>query len=110
MKKGKKPLKLRLGIIPFVVLAGVLLQSIIPTYAMDLKIEKPEQKYVPGEVLIKFKAGVSKTAKNSLLLRMGSKHLETLGRTGMVRVTLQEGQTVPEAIEAYKKSISSDPY
>ncbi len=68
---------------------------------MDFKIENPEQKYVPGEVLVKFKAGVSETAKNSLLLRMGSKHLEPLGCTGVVRVKLKEGQTVPEAIKAY---------
>ena len=58
--------------------------------------------YVPGEVLVKFKANVSLTEAESLHRRLGSKILKHFEGTNVDLVRIKEGWTVEEAIGAYE--------
>lgn len=61
-------------------------------------------KFVPGEVLVKFKAGVSRAAGVATVAALGGTVQTNLG-SGLVRVSTNPGQTVSAALASY----GSDP-
>ena len=54
--------------------------------------QKPGSAFVPGEILVKMRKGVSKRASNDLLSRLGASRREDLGDLGWVRVRVRRGQ------------------
>ena len=66
--------------------------------------KQPE--YVPGEVLVKFKASVSLAEAKSLHRRLGSKLLKHFEGINADLVRIKEGWTVEKAIEVYQ----AEPY
>jgi thermitase len=65
-----------------------------------------QPKYVPGEVMVKFKANVSPTEAKSLHTRLGSKLLKHFEGINADLVRIKEGWTVEKAIEVYQ----AEPY
>jgi thermitase len=59
-------------------------------------------KYVPGEVLVKFKTNVSLAEAKSFHRRLGSKVLKHFEGINVDLVRIKEGWTVEKAIEAYQ--------
>ena len=60
------------------------------------------EKYVPGEVLVKFKSGTSTAKKNSLKKSLGSTKGKSIGRKGLEKLKVRKGISVDEAIKEYK--------
>jgi len=58
--------------------------------------------YVAGEILVKFKANVSRTEAKSFHKHFGSKILKHFEGINADLVKIKEGWTVEEAIESYK--------
>lgn len=58
--------------------------------------------YVPGEVLVKFRADVSQTAAQSIHERVGSKVVKHLEGVNVDLVKIPEGWTVEKAIKVYQ--------
>ncbi|HWP34948.1 MAG TPA: S8 family serine peptidase [Thermodesulfobacteriota bacterium] len=62
--------------------------------------------YVPGEVIVKFKADTTRAMRSAALREHGGTRLATLNASGrLVRVKVRPGQSVEEAVAAY----SADP-
>ncbi len=59
--------------------------------------------YVPGEILVKFKAGTSAWARAQALAGQGGRQIRDLDRAGLVHVKLRAGQNVPDAVAAYQR-------
>ncbi len=59
--------------------------------------------YVPGEILVKFKAGTSAPARAQSLAGQGGRKIDDLDRAGLVHVKLRAGQDVPDAVAAYQR-------
>jgi subtilisin family serine protease len=62
-------------------------------------------KYVPGEVLVKFKSGASITSMNKLHSVLGAGKIRDLRHLGIHQMKLPEDVTVEEAVQVYR----SDP-
>ncbi len=58
--------------------------------------------YVAGELLVKFKAGVAARARRAAVAARGQSVLASLGVPGWVHVRAAAGQTVDQAIAAYR--------
>ena len=80
----------------FVLLPFVLFQD-----AYYTQVAK-ESGFVPGEVVVKFKADVCRTEAKSLHRRLGSRILKHFEGINGDLVKIREGWTVEEAIEAYQ--------
>jgi hypothetical protein len=57
--------------------------------------------YVEGELLVKFRAGVSMERMAEIHRTMGNRPAEHWPRTRWSRVLLQDGVSVPEALQQY---------
>ena len=62
-----------------------------------------KQAYVPGQVLVKFKEGVSQEEAQALHDRLGSTILKRFQRIHIDLVTIKRGLTVEEAIKLYQE-------
>jgi hypothetical protein len=58
--------------------------------------------YVEGEVLVKFRAGVSEERMAEIHRALGNRVVESWPGIRWYRVLLKEGVTVPEGIQAYR--------
>lgn len=60
--------------------------------------------FVPGEVLVRFKAAVSPASRQGALAALGHGLLAPLGAGGWIRVQTAPGQSVAEAVAAYAEN------
>jgi subtilisin family serine protease len=65
------------------------------------KIDMAE-KYVPGEILVKFKAGTSKRVIQTLHDTLGANKMKEIKHIGIQHIKLSHNVTVEEAIRYYK--------
>jgi len=84
----------------FVMFAVLILISSVAAFG-----QKKQEIYVPNEVLVKFKPGRSRSAKNEVASRLHSSVAEELGSSHWVRIRLSSGQTVDEAIKSFGGNI-----
>ena len=61
-----------------------------------------ERNYVEGELLVKFRAGVSEERMAEIHRILGNRVVESWPEIRWYRVLLKEGVTVPEGIQAYR--------
>ena len=61
-----------------------------------------DQAFVPGELIVQFRAGASTAARASALRTRGATMLESLGQKGLALVKLQEGASVTAAAQAFE--------
>ncbi len=64
----------------------------------------PREKYVKGELLVKFGAGADSDQARTANRSVGSVELERLGDLGWQRVRIPPGMTMDEAIREYKRT------
>ncbi len=109
--RGKKGKKENFRIIAFflVVIAAFLLNALPASAVMlDKSVSVPnsekkqEKKYKEGELLVKFKAGVSEDSKKSLHKKHGSEKIKEFRSLRIQSVKLKKGLSVEEAISLYK--------
>jgi hypothetical protein len=69
------------------------------------KREKPldELRYVPGEVLVRFKEEVTNEEKTAIISKLGFEVIEKVILTDIYRLKLPPGVTVGEAVERLKE-------
>lgn len=58
--------------------------------------------YVAGEVLVKFKTGISAQTSATLHTQVGATVMDTLPQIGWQRVRVPAGKTVEQAVAEYK--------
>lgn len=76
-----------------------------PASALPTAPGKIAGAYVPGEVLVQFRAGAAARGRTASLAAAGHSLLATLDGRGLVRAQVAPGQTVAQAVAAY----ASDP-
>jgi hypothetical protein len=85
-------------------LAALLAVMVGPVAAAEFGAKEPA--YVPGEVLVQFKAQTTRATRAAALRDHGGTRLATLNAKGrLVRVKVKAGQSVEDAVAAY----SADP-
>ncbi len=85
-------------------LAALLTVMVGPVAAAEFGAKEPA--YVPGEVLVQFKAQTTRATRAAALRDHGGTRLATLNAKGrLVRVKVKAGQSVEDAVAAY----SADP-
>lgn len=62
----------------------------------------PEETYKPGELLIKFKTGVSENTRVEIHTRFGSEVIEVFRSIGVQHIKLRDSLSVEEAIKLYE--------
>ncbi len=60
------------------------------------------QEYAPGEVVVKFKDGVSKAQVNSAITELGTKLISTNAQLGFNQLGVPAGKTVEDMVAAFK--------
>jgi subtilisin family serine protease len=83
-----------------IAIAALLLSILLPSGAANAAAE-----YVSGEMIVKFKASATPQVRRAALARQGHAILADLYEPGMALVRVDAGQTVEEAVAAYR----SDP-
>lgn len=79
------------------------------TFAQPQVLEKPlvpleVEKYVPGEIIVKFKPGVRDEVISELNRRLGTSVLYTSPFAGFKRLKIPKGKTVEEMVNIYKRN------
>lgn len=112
-------LRFRSQVMPLLVLYGLFIGSIIPVSASDtatadnglsdifekLTVEVPgNQKYVPGEILVKFSPGVSEEKIKSINAGQGTQVTYTSPYVGFKILKIPTTKTVEEMVEIYSKN------
>jgi subtilisin family serine protease len=69
----------------------------------DIAIADPATRFVPGEVLVRFRAGVSAAARNAALGAQNATLVRESLVSGLVLARLNRGQTVLEAVQAFER-------
>jgi serine protease len=70
---------------------------------LERKLTRVGQKYVPGEIIVKFKPGAKEDAIVNLNLRHGASVFYDSQRAGFKRLRIPKKSTVSEMVEIYKK-------
>ncbi len=70
--------------------------------------KKPEARYVPEEIIVKFKPGVSDEVIRDLNRRHGCSVLSISRFAGFKRLRISKGKTVEEMVEIYSKNPNVD--
>jgi serine protease len=70
--------------------------------------KKPEARYVPGEIIVKFKPGVRDEVIRDLNQRHGCSVLSSSRFAGFRRLRIPKGKTVEEMVEIYSKNPNID--
>lgn len=78
---------------------SISLLGLISAFALG---QKPSTNYVPGELLVKFKTGLSMTAGRESVLRRGASIAEVFADLGWARIKFPGEVSVNEAISAYQ--------
>jgi len=63
---------------------------------------KDGSEYVRGEILVKWKYGISSYSASSAKRAFGAKSLGNVGRTGVEQIKLKKGETVQQALAKFK--------
>jgi subtilisin family serine protease len=71
--------------------------------ARDVATADPATRFVPGEVLVRFRGGVSAAARGSALGEQGAMLRHELLVPGLVLARLKSGQSVSAAVDAFSK-------
>ncbi len=87
-----------LGIIP----SQAFSEEINTTDINPLMTAPPISRYVPDEILVKFKPGYSSASIESLNRRLGTELIERLKRTGICKLRITGGESPEEMIERYR--------
>ena len=79
------------------------------TFAQPQVLEKPlvpleVEKYVPGEIIVKFKPGVRDEVISELNRKLGTSVLYTSPFAGFKRLKIPKGKTVEEMVNIYKRN------
>ena len=61
------------------------------------------QSYVPGEIIVKFRKGLSKAAAASMISKHGAVTLRASRRGGFKRLKIPKGKKVSELVQIYRK-------
>lgn len=109
--------RFRSKIVPLLVLYGLLIGLIIPVSALDtvdsesddilekLTVDVPsDQKYVPGEILVKFNPGVSEEKVKNINAGHGTQVTYTSPYAGFKILKIPKTKTVEEMAEIYSKN------
>ena len=109
--------RFRSKIVPLLVLYGLLIGLIIPVSALDtvdsesddilekLTVDVPgDQKYVPGEILVKFNPGVSEEKIKNINAGHGTQVTYTSHYAGFKILKIPKTKTVEEMAEIYRKN------
>ncbi|TFH05189.1 MAG: PKD domain-containing protein [Methanosarcina sp.] len=109
--------RFRSKVVPLLVLYGLLIGLILPVSALDtvdngpydifekLTINVPdEQKYVPGEILVKFNPGVSEEKIKNINAGHGTQVTYTSPYAGFKILKIPKTKTVEEMTEIYSKN------
>src|SRR5687767_2450604 len=71
--------------------------------AKHVAIADPATKFVPGEVLVRFRAGVSSAARNAALGAGNAAFVRDTLVPGLVLARVKPGQSVPGAVQALER-------
>ncbi|WP_410508920.1 S8 family serine peptidase [Methanosarcina hadiensis] len=106
--------KFRSMILLLVILCGLLIGLIIPVYAVDSEsydifekstVDVPgDQRYVPGEILVKFSPGISEEKIKSINGGYGAQVTYTSPYAGFKILKIPATKTVEEMVETYSKN------
>ena len=80
----------------------VLLTLVIASVTAGCRTGVQAMDYVEGEVLVKFRAGVSEQRMAEIHRALGNRPVESWPGIRWYRVLLKEGVAVPEGIQAYR--------
>ncbi|MBA7654556.1 hypothetical protein ES703_62436 [subsurface metagenome] len=67
-----------------------------------LPIERPEAKYIKGEILVKFKKGTAKERIEEINKRFGVAVIKILGDQEVYHLRIPEDSTVPQMVKRYQ--------
>lgn len=81
--------------------AILIIFAILMTSALAQRGRKP---FADGEILVKFRKGVSKKQVAEVNSALGAAVAERLGDLGWMRVAIPSGMTVEQAIESYRQN------
>ena len=109
--KGRLP---KIGVIVLVtlvlLLAGLGSFSLYKVIAFDLPLfegppfaPSPEEEYVPGQIIVKFKPGTPIEAENQLNESLGTTVIYTSPKGGFKILQIPEGKTVAEMVDIYSQ-------
>ncbi|WP_269850447.1 S8 family serine peptidase [Methanosarcina horonobensis] len=110
--------------VPLLLLSGLLLGSILPVSSLSTVNKEPysvnkepyyifeklptdipsDQKYVPGEILVKFKPGVSEEEVKNITEENGTQVTYTSPYAGFKIMEIPKTKTVEEMMEIYSKN------
>jgi subtilisin family serine protease len=81
-------------------LAGLLACAVGagPAGAQELERRADERSFVPGEVVVQFRAGVSIAARREALAARGARVADTLGAPGLTLVRIRAGDSVQASV------------
>jgi len=82
---------------------GLVLSSLTPAVAGDPSLAK-EPLFVPGELLVKFKAGTTRSSRSSSRKAINGQLIRTLPMLGVEHWRLPEGASVNKAVTALRSS------
>ncbi|MGH7540413.1 MAG: S8 family serine peptidase [Gemmatimonadota bacterium] len=74
-----------------------------PGNAKDVSIVDPATRFVPGEVLVRFRAGVSGSARDAALGTVNARFARETLLPGLVLARLEPGRSVPGAVAALSR-------
>ena len=91
-------------------LAGLGAFSLYKVVSSDLPLfegfplaPSPEQEYVPGQIIVKFKSGTPIEAENQLNEGLGTTVIYTSPKGGFKVLQIPEGKTVAEMVDIYSR-------
>lgn len=73
---------------------------------LERKLSKAGQKYVPGEIIVKFKSGIGKDTIDNLNSRRDTSVFYTSRLAGFRRLRIPRGKTVSKMVELYRRDPS----
>jgi general secretion pathway protein D len=71
------------------------------TRAKEREFEIAEQRYVEGELLVKFREGTTPDQALSIISGMGGSVIKVIEKTGIYHIRLRKGEEVVEAVKEY---------
>jgi general secretion pathway protein D len=71
------------------------------TKAKEREFEIAEQRYVEGELLVKFREGTTSDQALSIISRMGGSVIKVIEKMGIYHIRLRKGEGVEEAVKEY---------
>jgi general secretion pathway protein D len=71
------------------------------TKAKEREFEIAEQRYVEGELLVKFREGTTSDQALSIISRMGGSVIKVIEKMGIYHIRLRKGEEVEEAVKEY---------